>query len=126
MAKETLVDRDVNLGTRILGLLDEAKFPVPVALWIRREDEERWKLLFATPLYDRLGPLEAYHKLVVTLGPAVRNWVDFPVQLETTRQPLIRELRKMYRKGSEIEGERPGGRRIGGTWVDDAYVYRIR
>jgi hypothetical protein len=50
MVKETLAGMDVEFGNQILELLDAAKFPVPVALWIRRGEEERWRLLLATPL----------------------------------------------------------------------------
>jgi hypothetical protein len=49
MVKETLVGLDVELGDRVLGLLDAAKFPVPVALWIQRGEEARWRLLLASP-----------------------------------------------------------------------------
>jgi hypothetical protein len=69
MVKETLVGIGVEWGSQILGLLDAAKFPIPVAAWVRSAgDDGRLRLLLATPLYDRLGPAKAYLKLVNTLS----------------------------------------------------------
>jgi hypothetical protein len=38
MAKGTLVGLDIELGSRVLAILDAAKFPVPTALWILNEE----------------------------------------------------------------------------------------
>ncbi len=126
MVRDSLVGLDVEMGHRILGVLDAARFPVPVALWIRRGDEDKWRLLLATPLYDRLGPGRAYRKLVDTLWDTEHDWVHSPVQLDSTRKPLIRALRQIFGKTASVSGMRFGGQMIGNTWVDDAYVYRIR
>jgi hypothetical protein len=126
MVKETLVGIDVEWGSQILGLLDAAKFPVPVALWIRRGEEERWRLLLASPLYDRLGPLEAHRMLVLTLWSSDLDWVSSPLQLQSTRTPLVRELRRIAKRFPREIGRRLGGQMIGGVWVDEAYVYRIQ
>jgi len=116
----------VEWGNQILGLLDAAKFPVPVALWIRRGEEERWRLLLATPLYDRLGPLEAYDKLISTLWSYDLDWVSSPLQLKSTRTPLVRELRRISKRFPDTVGRHLGGQMIGGVWVEEAYVYRIQ
>ncbi len=126
MVRDSLVGLDVEMGHRILGVLDAARFPVPVALWIRRGDEDKWRLLLATPLYDRLGPGRAYRKLVDTHWDTEHDWVHSPVQLDSTRKPLIRALRQIFGKTASVSGMRFGGQMIGNTWVDDAYVYRIR
>jgi hypothetical protein len=125
MAKETLVGIDVELGNQILGLLDAAKFPVPVALWIRSGDEGRLRLLLATPLYDKLGTREAYRKLIDTLWTSDQDWVNSPIQLQSTRTPLARELRRIFKKYPNA-GRHLGGQMIGGVWVDEAYVYRVQ
>jgi hypothetical protein len=127
MVKEALVGLDLTGGQKVLDTLDAANFKIPVALWIRRgEDDEKWRLLLASPLYDSLGPGEAYHLLVKTLWSGNYDWVRSPIQLQTTRQPLVRELRKNFPKAADVIGMRLGGQMIGGEWVDDAYVYRIR
>jgi hypothetical protein len=128
VVKETLVGLEVAEGQRILDRLDAAKFTVPVALWVLSGEEghEKWRLLLASPLYDKLGPGEATLKMVHTLWPMNLDWARSPISLETTRQPLVRELRKKYRKYGDAAGLRLGGHVIGNSFVDDAYVYRIR
>jgi hypothetical protein len=126
MVKETLVGMDVESGNRVLGLLDAAKFPVPVALWIRRGEEGRWGLLLATPLYDKLGQRGAYKKLIDTLWTSDQDWVNSPIQLQSTRTPLIRALRRIFGKAPSVSGMRLGGQMVGGVWVEDAYVYRVQ
>jgi hypothetical protein len=126
MVKEALVGLDVESGNRVLDLLDAAKFPVPVALWIRRGDEGRWGLLLASPLYDKLGPGAAYRKLVDTLWTSDQDWVHSPIHLESTRNPLIRELRQIFKRFPDSAAKRIGGRMIGDVWVDEAYIYRVQ
>lgn len=126
MVKDTLVTPDLDVGNKALELLDAAKFPIPVALWLLRGEEERWRLVFASPLYDKLGPGEATLKMVHTLWPSRHDWVSYPIQLESTRLPMIRELRRTFGKSAKVAGMRLRGQMIGDTWVDDAYVYRIR
>lgn len=126
MVKDSLVGLDLDLGRRVLAVLDAAHFRVPVALWIHRGEEDKWRLLLGTPLYDRLGPGKAYRKLVDTLWNTEHDWVHSPIRLESTRKPLVRDLRRTFGKTDDADGMRLGGQMIGDTWVDEAYVYRIR
>jgi hypothetical protein len=97
MAKETLLNSDVAFGERVLKTLDTAGFPVPVALWLRKGDDETMKLLLVSPLYDKLGIREAYLKLLGALS-GEKDRFRFSFRLTGTRDPLIRDLRKVYGK----------------------------
>jgi hypothetical protein len=128
MVKTILVGPDLALGKDILRTLDASDFPVSVALWLlqkRRSDD--WELVLATPLRDKLGAHEAYLRLIKALsaeGPTALG--DVPIRLESNRRPFIRALRKTFGKTASVEGMRLGGHTIGGIWIDDAYVYRIK
>lgn len=127
MAKKILVDADLKLGEKILGWLDAAKFPISVAIWILTEQDGEWKLVIGTSLYDRIGPLEAYGKLINALrkdNPESRDFDD--VRLMSNREPFIRELRRLFGKTASVNGMRLGGHHIGGVWLDDAVAYRIK
>lgn len=127
MAKKILVDADLKLGEKILDLLDAAKFTISVAIWILTEQDGEWKLVIGTPLYDKIGPLEAYGKLISALrrdNPESRDFDD--VRLMSNREPFIRELRRLFGKTASVKGMRLGGHHIGGVWLDDAVVYRIK
>jgi hypothetical protein len=125
MAKETLLNSDVAFGERVLKALDTAGFPVPVALWLRKGDDETMKLLLASPLYDKLGIREAYLKLLGALS-GEKDRSRFSFRLTGTRDPLIRDLRKVYGKTSDADGMRLRSATLGGVWIDEGYVYRIR
>ena len=127
MAKTILVGPDLELGERILHFLDRAKFPVSVALWIMMDEEDRnWTLLISTPIYDQEGQGEAYSQLVTALQSTEYTLGQLPIRLESNRKPLVKALRKIFGKTASVHGMRLGGHMIGGVWVDDAYVYRIK
>jgi hypothetical protein len=123
MAKKALLDADVKLGEKILASLDAAKFPVSAAIWTLTEDYGGWQLVIGTPLYSK-GPAEAHGKLITALrkdDPESRDSQE--VRLMGNREPFIRELRQRYpnsKLGARISGY------IGGLWLDDAVVYRIK
>jgi hypothetical protein len=124
MVKETLLNSDVEIGERVLQTLDASGFPVSVALWVRKGDEERSRLLLASPLYDKLGEKKAYLRLVSAVAADKQDWM--PLRLTSTRDPLIRDLRKIYGKSANVEGMWLRSKTLGGVWIDEGYVYRIR
>jgi hypothetical protein len=128
MVKTILVGPDLALGDEILAALDAARFPVTVALWLLQKDRsEDWKLILATPLYDKLGAKDAYLRLREALSAdAPVTLGDFPVRLESNKRPLIKGLRKLFGGTASVKGMRLGLHSIGGVWIDDAYVYRIK
>jgi len=126
MAKKALLDADVKLGERILESLDSAKFPISVAIWILTE-EDGWQLVIGTPLYESGGTSESYRKLIAALRKEDPESMDFrDVRLMGNRNPFIRELRHLFAKTASVMGMRLGGHHIGGMWLDDAVVYRIK
>jgi hypothetical protein len=123
MAKKALLDADVKLGEKILESLDAAKFPISVVVWILTE-EDGWELAVGTPLYDKVGPSEAYRRLIAALRKDDPESMDFAeVRLMGNRHPFIRELRHSYPKAKA--GKRISGY-IGGIRLDDAVVFRIK
>ncbi len=115
------------LAAEILGLLDAAKFPITVAMWLFERERDEWTLIVATPLYDQLGAHKAYLRLIEILsvdGPVALS--DLPIRLESARRPMIKALRKMFGKATPVSGMRLGHQSVGGVWIDDAYIYRIK
>jgi hypothetical protein len=128
MVKTTLVGPDLAVGKDILRTLDAVDFPVSVALWLlRKERSDDWELVLGTPLRDKLGAHEAYLRLIKAISKEASVALsDVPIRLESNRRPFIRALRKTFGKAASVEGMRLGLQSIGGTWVDDAYLYRIK
>ena len=126
MAKATLLTPDIEAGERILERLDAAGFPVAVALWIRTGEEGDWWLLLASSFYDKLGARQAFGRVFDAVSASEPHFVTFPLRLEGLRNPLVRALRKIFGKTASVEGMHLGGQTIGGVWIHEALVYRIR
>ena len=125
MVKAPVVGIDVAFGENILRYLDAAKFPISAAFWLLDDDE--WNLIIATPHYEKLGLQNAYLRLreaLSTEGPVVIS--SLPIRLFGNRSALIKGLRKTFGSTASVQGMRVGGHAIGGVWVDDAYVYRLK
>lgn len=92
---------------------------------MRCEEEfgDAWELVLGSQLYDKLGPKQAYRRLIDTL-PQVKA-SEWQIRLLGNRHPLIKGLRKAFGKTRSVEGMRLGGQDIGGVWIDDGYAYRI-
>jgi len=126
MVQALLVSVDLDTGTEILRILDEANLKVSVALWVLLEEYSHWRLLLAAHQFDTAGPLEA-HGLV---NDALRA-AGFPIGNKPSililpmRDPTVSALRRLFGKAKSVEGMRLGGQQIGRRWVEDGYVYRI-
>jgi hypothetical protein len=49
-----------------------------------------------------------------------------PIMVLPTKDPFIRDLRKLFGKAKDVTGMRLGGQKIGNRFVDNAYVYRVQ
>lgn len=127
MVKTALVSSDLEFGRVTLAALDAAHFPVTVAFWQYNEDNGDWTLVLGTPLYEKSGAKEAHLRLIGALSKEKSIALsELPIRLEGNRNSLIKGLRKLFGKATSVEGMRLGGHSIGGVWLDDAYIYRIR
>jgi hypothetical protein len=127
MAKKALVSPDLELGSEIVQALDEASFPFTVAMWSFNEEADDYELIIGTPLYDKDGLKESYRALSAALSKMDRNIVrELRTRILGNKNPLIRGLRRLFGKTASVEGMRLGGHTIGGVWLDDSYVYRIK
>jgi hypothetical protein len=126
MGKTSLVGYDMETGSKILQILDEAGLQVKVALWAILPEYEEWRLVLFSRKFDVAGIRDAYGLLHEALDAA-----GFPVELTPSivilraTDPLVRDLRKDYGKSKVIPGMHVGGRMLGDRFVEDAYVYRI-
>jgi hypothetical protein len=126
MDKTALVSVEIEKGSKMLQILDDAGVRVNVALWVVLADYDDWRLVLSSRKFDAAGPTGAYGLLHDSLDA-----VDFaledtpPVLILSANDPFIRALRKIFGKAKSVEGMRLGGRTIGNRFLDDAYVYRI-
>jgi hypothetical protein len=126
MATPTLVDRRIEHGADLLAALDRAGVPVDSAFWLYSSEWDEWRLVLATLLYDRHGPLEAYRRiqdvLYATEGMSFR--LD-RVMAVGTQDQRVRDLRSAFRTWPLHLGDRLEDRFVQGRDVEDSYVYRL-
>jgi hypothetical protein len=131
MVKTSLVERDVNAGKQLLKALARPKsngtsFRVKAAFWLYRPESMGWRLMLATPLVDEKGRLATYahlRKLLDSIQPL--NLSTHNISVLSPRDPLVKAVRGALRVASDSEDVRFSGAMIGGTYVEDAYLYRL-
>lgn len=125
MDQATLVGPDLQAGREALAALDAAGIKQIVALFAVLPEYGDWRLIISSPSLDQNHLLKAHDKVAEILKG------QFPytkpiLMILPTRDPFIRELRKIFGKGQDVTGMRLGGQMIGNRFVDNAYVYRIQ
>jgi hypothetical protein len=127
MDKATLVAADVATGSKILQILEDAGLRMNVAMWLRTPEYEDWRFALSSRDLDRAEPPAAYgivHDLLEKGGLLLE--FTPPLLIFRTSDPFVRTLRRIFGKTKSVEGMRLGGQTVGGRFVEDAILYRIR
>jgi hypothetical protein len=125
MDQATLVSPDVMAGSQALAALDAAQIKQITALLVVFPEYGDWRLLISSPSLDQTHQLKAYEQVTEALQG--RFIYTLPtLMVLPTKDPFIRELRKIFGKAKDATGMRLGGQRIGNRFVSDAYVYRVQ
>ena len=96
MATAALVDRDLEIGRKILVTLRQANIEVSVAFWAYVSQSSDWQFFIATPLVDSEGPKSAYERVLRTLHDAGMD-PQLPwrrILLRSPKDPVLRSLEK--------------------------------
>lgn len=126
MDTESLVDREIDQGRRLVQALDQKGFPVVAALWSFLPEEGGWRLLIASPKVNEVGPRAAYAAIQDAL---LESHIDLPlyrISAVTPTEALVGELRIFAGTdpapflGSTYLQKAV----IGDAYVEGAYVYR--
>lgn len=125
MDQATLVGPDIDIGREAVAALDAAGIKPAVALLAVLPEYGDWRLILSAPSLDQSHLLKAHEKVASVLRG------DFVFRLPIvmilpTKDPFIRELRKIFGKAKSVTGMRLGGQTIGNRFIDNAYVYRIQ
>jgi hypothetical protein len=125
MDQATLVSPDLNAGREALDALDAAQIKPTVALLMVSPEYGDWRLVSSSPSLDQAHQLKAYEKVAeILLGRFVYTLP--PILVLPTKDPFIRELRRIFGKAKDVTGMRLGGQTIGNRFISNAYVYRIQ
>jgi hypothetical protein len=124
---EALTPWDIDFGRQLwLALRQNQSFPADGVFWLLGS-ENGWRLLVATPRVDEVGRQKAYQELgSITRGVVPGAGQSLLVELTSPKTPFYQALRAVFGKTASVEGARLGNTQVGGTYIDDAYLYEIR
>ncbi|WP_130227621.1 hypothetical protein [Bradyrhizobium sp. Leo121] len=126
MAAAVLVDADIDMGSELVRILDEARFPVTGAAWIFFPDVEEWRLVIRTPKAEK-----NLQQALLEMAVALDDRGDLRKRLDLSRVKLVPPQDKMLAAmGSIIKVDgistiRFSRNLINGVLIDDALVYRL-
>jgi hypothetical protein len=130
--KTTLVERDFSDGEILIKELDSTNVNVHSALWLYDSEADNWRLIIASKNADFTSPKKAYLQIYNALKSLESKGEKVGFSLEnisvvSPNHPLINILNKTIKTGpSDISGLRFSRNRIGNSYIEDAYIYRIQ
>lgn len=137
VVRSVLTEDMVKAGARLTEALDEgARFaevpgvislPVAASLWFL--DDDQWKLIIASAEVEKEGPKKAYRHVLTVMSYLEDDLPKISIQdlmVTDTKHPLIRLLSEAASTGPhDLSAIRITDNVVNGTWIDDAYVYRM-
>jgi hypothetical protein len=126
MATTALVSTDVEMGSELLKVLDEAAFPVTAAAWIYFPDDDEWRLVIRTPKVEKdlQGALRELAAVLDAKGD-LRTRLDLSrVKLVPPKDKVLAAMASMVRVDG-ISNIRFSRNVINGMLIDDALIYRL-
>ena len=142
MVKTSLVEQDLAEGRRLLDALTEpteftigrrrlsfggsSRFRIKAAFWWYLPESLEWRLVIATPLVDEEGPLATYRDIqkVLTWHPDLNLSLQ-NISVLSPKDKLVRLFRKAVQIAPDPVGVRFTRSALDGTYIEDAYVYRL-
>lgn len=127
MDQEVLVRDDIEFGRQAVEAFDEFGPPARCVFWLYFPDAEEWRLLVATPVFDKEGPLAAIKAINKSLKKKDLAGKIHPLNIAavSTRDRRVRALRAALR--SNKPG--PSGVRFQGIanefYIQGSFVYRM-
>jgi hypothetical protein len=142
MVKATLVEQDLAEGRRFLDALKEPRevtvrrrrstfggashFRIKAAFWWYSPESNEWSLAIATPLVDEEGPLATYKDIqkILALHPDLNLSLQ-NISVLSPKDGRVKAFNKELKIAPDPVGMRLTRSALNGTYVDDAYVYRL-
>lgn len=128
VVRESLTEQMIDAGVKLVERLDQSESNVQAALWLFVPDEKTWKMLVISPLVKIDGPRSFYKRILEANKRASESEPIISlnnVSVADTSNSIISLLRFAISTGGGIVGIRFSRNTINGTFIEDAYIYRI-
>ncbi len=124
MDADTLVENQIDEGSKLLNRLREAGFVFHVACWVKPVDEDRWSLYIASPAVGDMGATAAYREVYRVLRSSGAGWItDSDIKLIGEKHPVAQDALAIRGSFSERKPTRSRNLVLGGIPVEEVYVH---
>jgi len=142
MVKTSLVEQDIAEGKRLLEALKQpalitrgrrrivdlpaSYFKPKAAFWLYLPESLEWRLVIATPLVDEQGPLATYRDIRAVLAANLDlNLSLLNISVVSPKDPMVKAFQNALKIAPDSQGMRFTRNTLDGTYIEDAYVYRL-
>jgi hypothetical protein len=125
--KEQLTPAMIDAGADLTAKLDEMGLPLSAAFWMFDVEISEWRLVFASPEMNTLGPHEVYAKIgqaIDQLGAKAEALPFTFISLLSPDADLVRRLTTAIPTGPGVSRIRFRKNVANGRFIEDALIYR--
>jgi hypothetical protein len=120
----TLVERRIDDGRRLIGLLSQKDIDVTAAAWVLTSEDGNWFLYIATEEVDKSGQATAYAKVYNVLRSMAGTCISTSdVKLIGKRNPITKDILGFPSQLTDNYFSRYPDRLLGGIGVEEVYIY---
>jgi hypothetical protein len=129
MDTETLVEKLIDDGRRLIEELPQRSFEATAAFWLKTDEDAPWRFYIVSPLVETEGLTKAYRRL----HPLVRAmpqpfWIDpLEIKLIAPSSALAQDVLAVHSRtgGPQVSPIRWGGKKLGNVNIEGAYLYPL-
>ncbi|KPK77958.1 MAG: hypothetical protein AMJ79_01570 [Phycisphaerae bacterium SM23_30] len=128
MDKKTLVKSDIDQGKTLLRVLDKAGINIPAAFWFYQSDSENWRLMIASPIVDKDGPIASYKKILSAMKKTekITDIAFDDITLMSPSNDTVKLLSKVIKTSAKAtDNIRFTNNAINNVIIEDALIYRM-
>ncbi len=128
MVKETLVDRDISDGKKLINVLDQSDFKVRSAFWLYMSELGEWSLFLASDYVNKYGQKKAYEFIqneLLKVAPSIVIPLS-SINAVKVDDDMVNLLKVLIKTGpNDLNEIRFTQNVINGVMIEDAFIYRI-
>lgn len=129
MDTETLVDRLIDDGQKLVDRLPQDGFDVTAAFWLKRGEDGQWDFYVASPVVEKEGLFAAYRQIHTLIRAMPQPfWIDpLQVKLIGASNPITQDVLVVHghASGPKVCPIRWGGKQLGKVSIEGAYLYPL-
>jgi hypothetical protein len=129
MDTDTLAEKAIDDGRKLVEELPQRGFEVSAALWLKASENGKWRFCIVSPVVDAEGITQAYRRLhpLVRAMPQLFYIDVLDIRLIGPSHPIARDVLAFFGRvpGPHVSPIRWTGILLGNVSIDGAYFYPV-